>query len=204
MSQLTNVDHKLDWSEFTTKKDDPMPPAGTVAPAAFTKPMINTQGFGIAGIPGSNPPKGQVKDTINVSVALSPESWVEKWVFTLPQPKQDDLLNHEQGHFSVGALLARDFYYDLLKLRKKEYSSPTVSNADFDTLKKARDAAMVSIIKKYDDDTKHGTVADQQTRWDGFFKSATTQLRSPSETAPDGTPLKIRLVDLLKTFGITV
>jgi hypothetical protein len=204
MSQLTNVAHQIAWAEFATHKQDPMPPAGTIAPAAFTKPMINTQGFGLAGIPGSKPPKGQVKDTINVSVSLSAESWVEDWVFNLPQAKQDDLLNHEQGHFNVGALLARDFYYDLLKLRKKEYNSPAESTADFETLKKARDAAMVSIIKKYDDDTKHGTVATQQVRWDGFFTSATTQGRSPAETAPDGTPLKIRLVDLLKSFGITV
>jgi hypothetical protein len=204
VSQLTNVAHQLAWSEFTTHKSDPLPAPGTVAPAAYTKPVIATSGFGLAGIPGSKPPKGQVKDTIVVGVSLGAESWVEDWVFNLPQAKQDDLLNHEQGHFNVGALLARDFYYDLLKLRQKQYNSPTESNADFETLKKARDAAMVSIVKKYDDDTKHGTVAAQQTRWDGFFTSATTQLRSPSETAPDGTPLKIRLVDLLKSYGITV
>jgi hypothetical protein len=204
MSQLTNVTHQIAWSEFTSHKQDPLPPAGTVAPAAFTKPWIVTQGFGLAGIPGSKPPKGQVKDTINVSVSLGPESWVEDWVFNLPQAKQDDLLNHEQGHFSVGALLARDFYYDLLNLRKKQYNSPTESNADFEALKKARDAAMVSIVTKYDDDTKHGTVSAQQVRWDGFFSSAATQARTPAETASDGTPLKIRLVDLLKSFGITV
>jgi hypothetical protein len=204
MSQLLNTTHKLAWSEFTTHKSDPLPAPGTVAPAAFTKPWINTQGFGLAGIPGSKPPKGQVKDTIVVSVSLGPESWVEDWVFTLPQAKQDDLLNHEQGHFTIGALLARDFYYDLLKLRQKQYNSPAESTADFNSLKNARDAAMVSIVAKYDDDTKHGTVAAQQVRWDGFFTSATNQPRTPPETAPDGTPLKVRLVDLLKTFGVTV
>jgi hypothetical protein len=204
MSQLTNVAHQIAWAEFTTKKTDPAPAPGTLVPGAYTVPMITTQGFGIEGIPGSKPPKAKVKDTIVVSVSLGTDSWVQKFVFDLPQATQDDLLNHEQGHFSAGALLARDFYYDLLKLREKEYASPAASTADFNSLKDARNAAFASIIKKYDDDTKHGTVANQQTRWDGFFTSATNQLRSPAEKAPDGTPLKIRLVDLLKKSGVTI
>jgi len=204
LSQLINVTHQITWPEFTTKKTDPTPAPGAVVPAAYTFPMINTQGFGLEGIPGSKPPKAKLKDTIVVSVSLGPASWVENWVFDLPQAKQDDLLNHEQGHFSTGALLARDFYYELLKLRQKEYSSPAESTLDFNSLKTARDAAFTGIIKKYDDDTKHGTVAAQQARWDGFFSAAATQPRSPAETAQDGTMLKVRLVDLLKMFGVTI
>jgi len=204
MSQLSNADHKIAWPEFTTHKTDPAPTPGTVVPAAFTLPVINTQGFGLAGIPGSKPPKGQVKDTIVVRVSLDPSSWVENWVFDLPQDKQDDLLHHEQGHFTIGGLLGRDFYYDLLALRKKEYSNPSESTADFNALKNARDAAFPAIVKKYDDDSKHGTVAAQQARWDGFFNSAANQPRTPAETAQDGTMLKIRLVDLLKMSGVTI
>jgi hypothetical protein len=199
-----NVTHQIAWKEFTTKKTDPTPAPGTVVPAAYTLPVISTSGFGLEGIPGSKPPKAKLKDTIVVGVSLGAASWVENWVFDLPQAKQDDLLNHEQGHFTIGALLARDFYYDLLNLRKKEYTSPAASTADFNSLKNARDAAFTAIVKKYDDDTKHGTVAAQQARWDGFFSSAANQPRSPAETAQDGTTLKIGLVDLLKTFGITV
>ncbi|HMD71938.1 MAG TPA: hypothetical protein VKF41_11370 [Bryobacteraceae bacterium] len=204
MSQLMNATHKIAWTEFTTHKSDPMPAAGTVAPAAYTLPVISTQGFGLEGIPGSKPPKAKLKDTIVVSVSLGAASWVEDWVFNLPQAKQDELLNHEQGHFTVGGLLARDFYYDLLKLRQKEYSSPAESTADFNGLKNSRDAAFKAIVDKYDADTKHGTVAAQQARWDGFLSSAANQPRNPPETAQDGTALKIRLVDLLKTFGITI
>lgn len=139
-----------------------------------------------------------------VSVELDPVSWVEEWVFTLPQAKQDDLLNHEQGHFTVGALLARDFYYDLLKLRKKEYSNPNEAHADFDKLREARNKALKTIIDKYDVDTKHGNVAGQQTRWDGFVRSAFSSIRVPAETGPDGQPLKMKLVDVLKQAGIPV
>ena len=204
MSQLMNVTHQITWLEFATHKTDPAPAPGTLVPSAYTLPMITTQGFGLEGIPGSKPPKAKLKDTIVVGVSLGAASWVQNWVFDLPQAKQDELLNHEQGHFSIGALLARDFYYDLLKLRQKEYTSPAGSTADFNSLKNSRDAAFAAIIKKYDDDTKHGTVAAQQARWDGFVSSATTQARVPPETAQDGTALKIRLVDLLKTFGVTI
>jgi hypothetical protein len=204
MSQLMNVAHQITWQEFTTKTADPTPAPDTVVPAAYTLPVIATSGFGLEGIPGSKPPKAKLKDTIVVGVSLGAASWVENWVFDLPQAKQDELLNHEQGHFSIGALLARDFYYDLLKLRQKEYTSPAGSTADFNSLKDARDAAFTAIVKKYDVDTKHGTVAAQQARWDGFLSSAANQPRTPPETAQDGTPLKVRLVDLLKTFGVTI
>ena len=204
MSQLNNITHQVTWAEFGNRKHDPMPAAGTVAPAAFTQPLIRTSGFQLAGIPGSKPPKARLKDTIVVGVSLDPVSWAQDWVFTLPRAKQDDLLNHERGHFSIGALLARDFYYDLLELRKKEYASPNEANSDFDKLRDARNAAFKAIVDKYDVETTHGGVASQQARWDGFFSSARTAIRVPAETGPDGAPLKIRLVDFLRQAGISV
>ncbi|MGA2184645.1 MAG: hypothetical protein ABSH47_16605 [Bryobacteraceae bacterium] len=204
MSQLNNATHKIAWPEFKTRKHDAAPAPGTLVPGAFTLPMISTSGFGVESVAGAKPPKYKVKDTIVVSVALDAASWVQDFVFTLPQPKQDELLNHEQGHFSLGALLARDFYYDLLKLRQKEYANQLQATADYDGLRNARNKAFPAIIKKYDDDTQHGTVASQQTRWDGFVRSATNTPRVPPEKAQDGTTLTIRLVDLLKQSGIPI
>ena len=204
MSTLSNVSHQLAWSEFTDRRKDPMPPPGTLGAAAYTKPLIRTSGFGLEGIPNTKPPKGRVKDTIMVSVELDPASWVEEWVFTLAQPKQDALLNHEQGHFVIGALLARDFYYDLLALRKKQYSSPAEANADFDKLKDARNKALIAITDKYDAVTRHGDKPAEQATWDAYFQTAFTALRVPAESAADGSTLKKRLPDVLKDAGVAV
>jgi hypothetical protein len=201
-SRLSNLFHKLEWVNFKTRKKDPPPKPGTLVPAAFTLPVISTEHFGTEEVAGSNPKIFRVKNTIEMSVDLSPSSWVQEWVFKLPSTKQDELLNHERGHFRLGALLARDFFLDLMQLKLKDYSNRNDAKADFDKLRTERNNNFTKIIDKYDTATTHGTVAVEQANWDAFIEKAFTTTKSPGEMAADGATIKLRIVDVLKAAKV--
>lgn len=113
-------------------------------------------------------------------------------------------MNHEQGHFSLAVLLARDFFLDLMGLKGNTYQSKADAESDFNALKNDRNSNFVKIIKKYDDLTKHGTVAAEQAKWDGFIHKAFTVPKAPAEQAADGAPIKVRLLDVLSQGGIVI
>ena len=95
-----------------------------------------------------------------------------------------DLLNHEQGHFDITALLSRDNFDDVVALMKK----PTTFNTENDLHSKLDDlhgARMVledtlqgnpyagaQAIGLYDKETKHGKDMMQQEQWNAILRHA--------------------------------
>jgi len=104
------------------------------------------------------------------------QSWVK------PDSKTDSLLNHEQGHFDISEIFARK------KLEQMKKFVGQSESAVADTDEKATEDAEGKIEKKlmeicdaidkeedamqkaYDTQTKHGTDADQQKKWDEKIK----------------------------------
>lgn len=121
---------------------------------------------------------GKVKCTatineVNAQAEFDPnQSWVK------PDKQTDDLLKHEQGHFDIAEHFAR---------KKREQMNNFVGQSESavaDTEQEAEDQATEKLEKKlmevcdaidkqedalqdaYDTQTKHGTDADQQKKWD--------------------------------------
>ena len=67
-----------------------------------------------------------MREDPNVLVELhtrQAEMFVASWVFTRPKQFQDDLLNHEQGHYEIGMLNASDFFSELENIQGSSFAS---------------------------------------------------------------------------------
>jgi hypothetical protein len=137
-----------------------------------------------------------IDDTITVTVSLKgSNSWVKSG------EKTDALLNHEQGHYDIAALMARDFFIDLMQLKSQSFSNASNLQAELTRLQTLYAAQPIS--DKYDEfgETDHGRKSANQAIWDGFFRSAFTTPRVPAQSAPDGTAYKVRLRKVLADAG---
>jgi len=200
-SRLLNLMRVLTWNDFTKLKQSPAP--GSTAEVAQTATDIVPSGIATEPIVGSS--SVRLKDTIEVRIEFKPkESWVFNWVFTQPQSYQDDLLNHENGHYKIAALIGRDFFLALMKLKANAYANTAALRADIDRVKKAIAEKAQPAQDKYDDDTKNGTDSRQQTLWDGYISKASITPVNPAEQAADGTPIKIPLLTVLSQAGINI
>src|SRR3546814_14372684 len=115
--------------------------------------------------------------------------WVASFVFDdWSQAKRDALLGHEQIHYLVGALSARDYAKDFEAIAAKTYDS---SSAGIDDIKEAlarnSQANAQALQDAYDDDTKHDPTAvktQQATRAAAGIGGPTRRTRS--RYAPPG------------------
>lgn len=204
-SKLVGLFKTLVWSDFGKPKKDTPPAPNQIKTAAFTKATPSFMGVNFIPVAGMKPPQFQLADTVTVDVKLDPSSFVNDWVFAHKDKAfQDALLHHEQHHYDIGALLARDFFIDLMQLKPKVYASTIAAKADFDAIKAATIDKQRKIEDLYDAETQSGRNAAQQTAWDGFIKSAFTTPRPGGGTAPDGKTYKKTLVQVLKDVGKTI
>jgi hypothetical protein len=86
-----------------------------------------------------------------------------------------DLLTHEQGHFDITALGARDFLNDVLALSG---SSATDLQSQIDSAQSSNQSTIDSVNSMYDVDpncgTSHGTNAANQQQWNLRINNAKT------------------------------
>jgi hypothetical protein len=196
-STLTGRDKTLTWADFGAPVPKPKPAPGGTATAAHTEVKYPVT-YGWAGGGKSF----SLSDNVTVAVQLDRgKTWVADWVFKEAKQFQDDLLNHEQGHYDIAALLARDMFIELMQLKGRTFSS----KADLDNAVAAIVNAHRSqkVHDKYDEknEANHGLNPTEQKAWDGFFQKAKTTPRTPTVTAPDGAVYKVRLLDVLKAAG---
>ncbi|MEI2767211.1 MAG: hypothetical protein V9E86_01605 [Nitrosomonas sp.] len=142
----------LTWGDFT-QKNLPAPAPGTSITAAETQVNISSTGIRFIPVPGSAPRQFRLDQEPTVTVNFLKRSWVANFVFTWSQADQSALLDHEQTHYLIAALSARDFFNELLAIRKRDYSSSQAGIADV----KAAQKLLINqdIQDKYDQDTKH-------------------------------------------------
>jgi Bacterial protein of unknown function (DUF922) len=113
--------------------------------------------------------------------------------------RSPDLLKHEQGHFDITALLMRDLDTDLTALMRQGQTYPTQPDLARAVASVQRPAeSLLTRLQStsttdgvYDQQTRHGTIAAEQQRWDAAFASARMSPRS-------------KLVDCLRNQGIVL
>jgi hypothetical protein len=129
--------------------------------------------------------KGRVfgmKEDLNVVVVLEsrrPAMFVASWVFQRPQQFQNDLLNHEQGHYEIGMLNAKDFFFELERIQGSGFASAREGIAAVRNLETTLGSAQ-AIHDKYDLDTSSGLNPTMQARWDAALNAARVTFSSPS------------------------
>jgi hypothetical protein len=146
-----------------------------------------------------------LRDDAVISVELDArQTFVNQWALNRPAPFPTDLLHHEQGHYDLVALFCRDMFIELMALKQLSVPRPQAVMVAADAIFQRFDAFILAVHTPYDDQTDHGNTAQQQARWDGFIQSAFTTARTPPANAPDGTPYRVPLIDVLRQGGVTI
>ncbi len=200
-SRLTGLQRTLIWQDFGSPRPG-SPPPGQRTTAAQTRARPNRTIFA-EHVPGTRPPQFRLRDNAVISVDLDRgQTFVNQWALNMPAPYPTGLLHHEQGHYDLVALFCRDMFIELMELKQQSSSTPQAVMADAEAIFRRFDGFIAAVHMPYDDQTDHGNIAQQQQRWDGFIRSAFTTSRTPAASAPDGTPYRVALLDVLRQGGV--
>ena len=163
-----NFVRTLAWTDFTEK--DARPPSfkmDALTKAKWPHSYDYSQNL--------NGKYAVIQKTFKVTVQMDTvSSWVVK------DKESDSLLNHEQGHYNITALGARDYMNGALAF---EFDTTKELVQALNDLEKSVQSQINSVNTMYDDDpncgTDHGNKADKQTQWDLRIKS---QMNDPKGT----------------------
>jgi hypothetical protein len=123
-----------------------------------------------------------MREDPNVIVVLESRTsamFVASWVFQRPQTFQDNLLNHEQGHYEIGMLNAKDFFFALQQIQATGFATARDGVAALRNLERTLGSAQ-AIHNKYDSDTKSGLDLTRQAVWDAALSTARITFAAPS------------------------
>jgi len=145
---IDGFDTQISWSGFTKV---------TTKPRNFDGDAYTYATFQSDVKPARGEGKTIVVKSADVAVRLNArQSWAVDGKLT------DDLLTHEQGHYNITALGAREFYTALLKLKAKDPKSLGDAIQDLnDKWEKKID----TLNKRYDEKTDHSKVKAEQEKW---------------------------------------
>jgi hypothetical protein len=203
-SRLNGLQRTLIWRDFGSPRLGNPPPPGQRGVKAQTRARPTRTIFA-EHIPGTRPPQFRLRDDAVISVDFDrAQTFVNQWALDLPAPLPTDLLHHEQGHYDLVALFCRDMFIELMALKQQSLSTAQAVAAAAEAIFHRFDGFIAAVHTPYDDQTDHGNIALQQQRWDGFMNSALTTPRNPAMNAPDGTPYKVPLLDVLRQGGVVL
>jgi hypothetical protein len=176
----------------------------------------NVQVAGAAVGPGSFTNAGsgfKLRDQVVVSVTFmgvqSPA------VAGLKAIESQLLLDHEQAHYDLRALNARDEFIEIMALKSRTFTTADDGVRALRAIMTRFDSLANRIDTAFDGVSETGHNAWErpafgppkkplaQSRWENFIQMARTQERDPPDAAPDGTAYKIPLADLLASKGIS-
>jgi len=172
---------RLAWSDFNTRSL-PAPAPGVTQRGAQTSVNMNIQpnSFHFRRAEFLKPPNFKMDEDPNVTVTLnSPQMWVASWVLSSPLAFQNDLLNHEQGHYEISMLNASDVFKELLTINGGAFASARAGVAALKDMQ-SRLFNVQAIHNKYDLDTNHGLNPGMQTAWDTALRTARITFVHPS------------------------
>ena len=202
-SKLTGLFRKLTWSDFQS----PQPASNPNNMKAEAHPEFSPSGAATKSVGKGATQTWQLDDTITVAITFdSAKSWVLSSVASMSQQDKDKLLNHEQGHYNLVALLARDMFIELMKLKETRISSSAVVAQEVQAIHTRYKNIAQPLQDIYDSKTQtdHGRDAAKQTLWDGYINTAFTQVRVPTGSAPDGTTYKEEILSVLRKNSIPI
>lgn len=163
---------RLTWNDFQ-RKNSPAPAPGATASAAFTSVFrrVSPSRFNFARVEFLKPPNVKMREDPSVMIVFDTSSWVENWVFSQQQTFQDSLLSHEQGHYDIAALNARDFWKELESISSTAFATAKDGVTRIKSME-ARLSQVQPIHDKYDLDTNHGLNAAPQAAWIAALQNA--------------------------------
>lgn len=202
-SKLTGLFRKLTWADFK----GPQPASNPENMWAEAHPGFSPSGASTKSVGNGATQTWQLNDTITVAVTFdSAQSWVLSSVAAMSQQEKDRLLNHEQGHYNLAALLARDMFLEFMQLKAARLSSSGVVAQEVQAIQRRYDQIAQPLQDLYDSKTQtdHGKDTAKQKLWDGHMNTAFTQARVPNITAPDGTLYKEEILSVLRKNSIPI
>lgn len=172
---------RLTFNDFP-QRNLPAPSPGTTATAAQTSVNVQIQPNVIHFRQAEflRPPNFQMVEDPNVTVLLtSSQMFVASWVFSQSQTFQNDLLEHEQGHYEISMLNAKDIFVELSDINGRAFATANQgANALRDMQRRLVDVQ--PIHNKYDADTNHGLNRANQTAWNTALSAARITFTPPS------------------------
>jgi len=186
-SRLVGLIKTLSWSDFRGNPDPNKPSLVAFTSATFDLPTLSPK-----SIPGTK--SFHFEDDVVITITMnSQKSWKRE-----PQPS-NDLLKHEQGHYDLVALIARDLFIEIMQLKANTYATHADGLADLRPILTKFGGKVEKIAVIYDSvqQTNHGKDASSQAKWNAMFRRAFTEPRRPPMSAPDGTPYKVPFLDVL-------
>jgi hypothetical protein len=189
-SRLNGLVKTLTWGDFQGTPD----PQKTNL-QAFTSATFNLPTLTPTLIPGTR--DYHFEDNVAITITMnSQRSWKR-------QPP-NDLLKHEQCHYDIVALVARDLFIDIMQLKANTYPNGPAALADLRPILTKYNGKVQKISDIYDSpqQTNHGNSPPSQAKWNAMIQRAFSDPRNPAMSAPDGTPYKIPLLDVLSQNGI--
>jgi hypothetical protein len=153
---LTGWPRQIDWSEF---QEVAQRPPGEKEDAQISSNLEQPAEVGVARQGG--------RFRLSAYEAVLSIDRLESWV--VGSTKSDTLLAHEQGHYDITGVIARDLVRDLRALR-----ATTTAALERDvkaTIRRADDLAK-RLNKLYDDQTKNSRDRDRQQKWEALIRNA--------------------------------
>ncbi len=165
---LAGYPRELTWVDFDERAVSPNPPFAALTDTAWSWS---------ADIPPRADANGRWS-LLNVRVTVDLRS-MGSWVVT--GQKTDALLRHEQGHFDITGLLARDFHSDVTALAETSRAALNTRRGqlvdalrrDINRVQGFRDQRTgLRVEGLYDHETEHGVNILAQNKWNDIFRRA--------------------------------
>ncbi len=199
-SALFGVDYRVRWPDYQSVAT---PPAGVPA-NMMMETRTDTSVLGLDVVPrgSASAPAFAIPDTLAVKVSITRDSWRLTSLSAAPGRKQVWLIKHEQGHYDIDALLARDFYQRVRSLMDLTFANASDAWGQLRDHRAATIGRADALNHDYDTDTQNSQNGDEQWTWWCAIERARQLHRSPLERGRDGHLLKMELVDALSGFGL--
>lgn len=152
---LNNFDRTLSWSDFNQQLGQP----GGVTEFAQIHPDIAPGEFVL----------GRVRNAITITDVTIDLNLIAEDCWVVASRMTDDLLKHEQGHYDILAIGAREFYNTLVGLSS---STTNALQRRVDQLKERFAQQATRVDARYDTKTNHGINTSVQQTWDQKIAAA--------------------------------
>jgi hypothetical protein len=171
MGKLEGHDESLGWRDFMGSPPEHLPPGE----AAYTEARFDLN-FGY-DYDTATATKGYRITDVGVKVTVERGN-----MWSVKSGRTDALLKHEQGHYDIVALLARDLYDELdgwnTGKQPKRFTKATDLSGTVNRMRRSTYALITRIggsarnVGVYDKQTNHGLDAKAQDKWDAALLDA--------------------------------
>lgn len=202
-SKLSGLFRTLKWSDFS----GPQPASNPDNMWAQAAPEFSPKGISTTSNGSGSTQSWSLADSVLVSITFnSAKSWVLPSVKKETADEQARLLKHEQGHYDLVALLARDMFLEFMQLKNARLSSSSAVANEVRAVHSRYANIAQPLQDLYDSksQTDHGRNQANQDKWNGYIKTAFTTERTPRIVAPDNKAYKLEILSVLRSAGVPI